>query len=202
MKTKPQTVGNITLVYDAPANARNRSMFLLLKKPGEETEIKRSRAVIAPGCWVPPGGATKKSDLSQMHSARREMEEETGWRRPLGAFRRIATLEGHVADQSKSWETATFIWFAHIYEIVIPEALRAHFKIEEDKHLEGRWFPVSQLPFDQMIESDSLWLPRLTEGECLDIRLLFYPEIKDGNLIDHEIRVSDLLTRRRSGRCE
>lgn len=46
------------------------------------------------------------------------------------------------------------------------------------------WYPVTELPFDEMWEDDRLWLPRVLSGDCLEGDFLF----ADGALLAYRLR--------------
>jgi 8-oxo-dGTP pyrophosphatase MutT (NUDIX family) len=164
MKTKPKNIGNVTLVLDTASHA-NRRLLLVLKAPKDKADAKRKRKRVGAGRWVPPGGGTEPFDKSQKHAAQRELREETKLRFPLKVFRKVGVLEGYNGSADE------LLWLVHLYLIVV-NGIKQRI-VPGHKLLESRWFPISRLPFRQMLTGDRDWIPRIINGEKLVIKIVF-----------------------------
>jgi 8-oxo-dGTP pyrophosphatase MutT (NUDIX family) len=175
MKTMKTHVGNITLTI------RNKSgstqLLLGLKKRKKKNRKGGGGKVVGRGRWVPPGGGKEDSDKSHIHGAQRELQEETGIRLPLHAFRRCGTLIGYFEKET------TPRWKVFIYIAKIDS--KTNFRIESEAYEKMNWFNTGDLPLSQMIESDREWMPRMLKGEKLTIII---HQTEDHKTISFEIR--------------
>lgn len=181
MKTKKENgstpyEGNIILAFDRDKNDAEARLYLVKKAPKDKKDDQRKRKRVGIGKWVPAGGGRKSSDNSAKAGARRELFEESGdrWKIPMGDFHKVGLLEGYDTEESlpQSWENARLKWVVPIYETVIPEWLRDDHRPSKGIVKTG-WFSIRSLPWDEMIDGDRSWMPRLIKGECLHIKVLF-----------------------------
>ncbi|GEM_PF-2516465 len=161
---KTTHIGNITLVINNSLDRKNPCILLGRKKLKRKSDDKRKRKRIGMGRWVPPGGATEKSDKSQKHAAQRELYEETGLLFPIRAFRKVGILKGYLDS------TTVPTWLVHIY-IVNTDSSNQTFVVNEE-YEEMRWLSLAKLPFENMLQGDVEWLPRIAGGEMLSIKLV------------------------------
>ncbi|MFA6404726.1 MAG: NUDIX domain-containing protein [Candidatus Paceibacterota bacterium] len=184
MNTKPH-IGNIVLVVDRnPIDPRVR-LLLGLKPRETSADRRRKRRIVGCNCFVPPGGAVEPSDRSLVHSAQRELREETGLKLALNSFRKVGFLEGYFTSHgNKDWGSAELKWVASIYRVIVPEWL-IDSVICGQGFIRIKWFSISRLPFSRMINSDVLWLPRLLKGWQLHIKFLYGHEV--GKPLDYDI---------------
>ena len=134
------------------------------KRPKGKKDAKRKRKRIGIGRWVPPGGATESNDKSQKHAAQRELRQETGLVFPLKSFQKGGVLRGYI----NSTDMPT--WLVHIY-LVDASAAKQTF-VPNEEYVEMRWFPLSELPFEKMLQGDRDWLPKIVKGQKLSIRIV------------------------------
>lgn len=190
MKTKPHHVGTIVLALDRDPIDPRASLFMGLKPPKNKSDTTRTRARVARGCWTPLGGGNEPADRTPKHAAQRELFQESGrvWRRPLGDLRKVALLESFVVQGASSTladDMVQFVWRVHVYMTVIPEnKVDAYQPCSEYERVS--WHPIAKLPWEKMMYSDQLWLPRIFHGEEFATKLLYEGEI-GGRLADYSV---------------
>lgn len=163
MKTATH-VGNVIIVLDRSISRNNPRILLGCKRPKEENDERRKRKRIGIDSWVPPGGATEDDDKSQKHAAQRELYQETGLVFPLNLFRKVGVLRGY----TKSIDLPT--WLVHIYLVDASEKTQAF--VPNEEYVEMRWFLLSELPFEKMLQGDRDWLPKIAKGQKLSIKII------------------------------
>jgi 8-oxo-dGTP diphosphatase len=124
-----------------------------------------------------PGGKIEAGE-TPLECAIRETIEETG----------VRVLDAELAARLKFVDLNAPQWFGHIFV-----ARRFEGRPRETAEGDPAWYPVNDLPFDEMWEDDRIWLPRLLAGEKLEGDFLF----DDGRLLAHRLRSlsADELTR-------
>ncbi|MDP3900170.1 MAG: 8-oxo-dGTP diphosphatase [bacterium] len=102
------------------------------------------------GWWNGFGGKVLPNETIQQ-AARRELLEECG----INAIelKKRGNLRFHFADDERAHEM-------HIFTTDKFSGMP-----RESEEMRPQWFDYNNLPYDQMWESDSLWLPRLWRGE-------------------------------------
>jgi 8-oxo-dGTP diphosphatase len=141
---------------------RNRDKVLLLHK---------ARGLFGEGKWNAPGGKLRLGE-NPSNGAAREMFEETGIR--VNRLRFNGILNFYLGE-SKELDQTVFAFSCH------------KFTGKTRRRREGklRWFPISQIPYDDMWEDDRLWLPLLLDGRSFIGD--FYFTDKYQKLICHKI---------------
>lgn len=173
--------GNVIIVLDKPVGKSNPSILLGRKRPKKDNGAKRKRKRIGVGRWVPPGGATEYADKSQKHAAQRELRQETGLVLPLKSFEKVGILKGYT-DLSGS-----MTWLVHIYLVNAGKNWQSF--VPNEEYFEMKWFQLSKLPFDKMLEGDREWLPKIARGKKLSIKLVSNPNADKAFSIDvREVR--------------
>lgn len=157
-------VGNVSIVLDRTIGRDNPRILMGRKRPKEDEDQKRKRKRVGVGRWVPPGGATENDDKSQKHAAQRELRQETGLVFPLKSFQKAGVLRGYKG----SADTPT--WLVHIY-LVDASLVDGEF-VPNEEYVEMRWFHLSELPFEKMLQGDKDWLPKIVNGQKLSIRIV------------------------------
>lgn len=157
-------IGNVTIVIDRSTDHNDPLVLLGLKRPKDKMDLKRKRKRIGVGHWVPPGGATEKTDKSQKHAAQRELSQEAHLFFPLHSFKKVAILRGYLN------KTNLPTWLVHIYLVDASKSDRKFSPNEE--YVKMNWFRLSKLPFKQMLQGDRDWLPRVVSGQKLSIRIV------------------------------
>jgi len=95
-------------------------------------------------------------------AAVRELEEETGIRIPEQSLLPAGCLT-FLFPARPSWSQAVHLFLVRAWEG------QAH----ESREMQPRWFPVSNLPFDQMWQDSAHWLPPVLDGQGVRARFTF-----------------------------
>jgi 8-oxo-dGTP diphosphatase len=141
---------------------RNRDKVLLLHK---------ARGLFGEGKWNAPGGKLRLGE-NPSNGAAREMFEETGIR--VNRLRFNGILNFYLGE-SKELDQTVFAFSCHKFTG----------KTRRGREGKLRWFPISQIPYDDMWEDDRLWLPLLLDGRSFIGD--FYFTDKYQKLICHKI---------------
>ena len=104
------------------------------------------------GKWNGSGGKAKEGEKIEA-VMKREVKEEFNVT-PTG-FEKVAEIT--FIEPSIPGEG---IWVAHVFLI-----RKWTGKITESEEMKPQWFPVNQVPYQEMWTSDTLWLPRVLKGE-------------------------------------
>jgi 8-oxo-dGTP diphosphatase len=141
--------------------------LLFLRHAGQVLLIRKRRGHGA-GKINGPGGKLHSGE-SPLECALRETEEEVGVR-PRGA--RLAAVLKFLDLEDDDWLGYVFVADDFIgTPRTTAEAIPA-------------WYPVDDLPVDEMWDDDRYWLPRLLAGERLEGEFLF----RRGRLLAHRLR--------------
>jgi 8-oxo-dGTP diphosphatase/2-hydroxy-dATP diphosphatase len=104
----------------------------------------------------------------------REFEEEAGIV-PIN-FKKIAEMSFHFkADNFTLKKVHVFMADAFSGEII------------ETEEMAPKWFPLTEIPFDEMWEDDIQWFPLMFEGKKFTGSFVF--DRTGGSLIEHDINI-------------
>lgn len=117
--------------------------------------IHKKRGV-GSGQWVGPGGKVEPGETPG-ECVVREVREEVG-----------ITVEdpekvGVFVYRSDDWDAVVHVFRATEYEGTP----------EETEEADPAWFPVGDLPFEEMWETDREWLPHVLDGETFRGRFVY-----------------------------
>ncbi|RJO59938.1 8-oxo-dGTP diphosphatase [candidate division WS5 bacterium] len=138
------------------------SIILCIK--GDQVLLGMKKRGHGEGYWNGFGGK-KQENETIVESAIREIQEEAGIT-PI-KLKEVGILE-----------FTNFI--THIFTF-------SEFKGNpiETEEMRPQWFPIEDIPYDKMWESDKIWLPLLLEGKKFRGRFDF----KGGKLVNHKLKV-------------
>jgi 8-oxo-dGTP diphosphatase len=121
---------------------------------GRRLLLKKATRGISVGKWNGPGGKLETGE-SPEECARREVKEETGLRVSRLFYHGTITF---VMDGGKTLHTR-----GHLFSTSKAEG-RARSSAEGPV----RWFPIDNLPIDEMWEDDLFWIPLMLRGIRFD----------------------------------
>ncbi len=140
---------------------KNNKILLAMKKRG-----------FGAGRWNGSGGKKKPEDRNIEATARREMFEETMvMPRKL---KRVAVLNFYFSDKN-DWNQHVTIFLTHDWSGTPTET----------EEMAPKWFDINEIPYKQMWEDDTFWLPKVLDGKILEGDFLFDENQK---MLEHEIR--------------
>ena len=141
-----------TVVF--PINVGNSGAKVLLGK-------NNPNKVKCADMWNGPGGG-KKPGESVVACAKRELLEETDLIACVIDFEKVGEILFHFGGVPKFW--------VHFF-------LLRKWRGEEKplaEFVELKWFPFDNIPFQQMMPGDRIFVPRLLEGEKIEKGEIFF----------------------------
>lgn len=124
---------------------------------------KRSHGV---GKWNGPGGKVKVGE-SMKDAACREVWEEVGLRVLPDDLIDVGVVEFVYEGQSENTNRCS-VFLARVFSG----------ELTESDEMRPQWFPLADLPWDNMWKSDEVWLLQALRGERVQYRIL-----SDANLV-------------------
>jgi len=122
----------------------------------EETLLIHKKRGVGSGQWVGPGGKVESGETPR-ECVVREVREEVG----------IDVLDpekaGEFVYRSDDWDALVHVFRATEYEGTPEETAEA----------DPAWFPVDDLPLDEMWQTDREWLPPVLDGETFRGRFVY-----------------------------
>jgi len=134
-----------------------------------ETLLIHKKRGVGSGQWVGPGGKVEADEMVR-ECVVREVREE------VGIVVQNPTKAGVFVYRSDDWDAVVHVFRATEY-VGTPE---------ETEEADPRWFPVDDLPFDEMWQTDREWLPHVLDGETFRGRFVY----SDGEPVDVSIETS------------
>ncbi len=110
------------------------------------------------------GGKPQEGDLSIEYTATRELEEESKLKVKPNDLIKVGEIEFYFPEsKAKDWNQKVHIYSASEYE-GIPE---------ETEEMTIQWFDLKKVPYSQMWETDSHWLPLVLNGKKIKAKIYF-----------------------------
>lgn len=131
---------------------------------------------IGEGCWNGYGGGIEEGE-NAIEAAVRELKEETGEKENEGIIalpehlEKIATVDFH---NTKS-DGGTFVCMVHFYLVRHWEGEAQ----ETGEMIRPTWFEINNLPFEQMMPADKIWLPIALSGKKMVAKARYGPFQKE-----------------------
>ena len=120
---------------------------------------RKRRGRFGEGRWNGPGGKLNLGE-SPEDGCRREVFEETGVR--------LGKLVYHGVLRHFFGEVEEPDWAVHIFSTT-----EINGDIKENEEGELRWFSLKQIPYKEMWQDDSYWLPLVIEGKMFEGEFYF-----------------------------
>ena len=131
---------------------RDGQMLLGLKKRG-----------FATGKWNGFGGKVSPEETAE-DAVRRELSEESGL--VIEEMHKVGDVIFHNSEDEH-----------HRVEIFSVDTFSG--ELVETEEMKPKWFPLDQIPYDQMWEDDKHWHPLFLAGKCFEGEFFF----KDGHIV-------------------
>ncbi|KAJ5066840.1 78-dihydro-8-oxoguanine triphosphatase [Anaeramoeba ignava] len=109
-------------------------------------------------------GGKKEGNETIEETAKREFEEESGLK--LSKMKRVGTIE-FIYENKEEWDNKCAIFVSDFDNQEIKGS------IQETEECNPIWFQVRDIPYSQMWEDDSIWLPLLIQGNDVFYRFFF-----------------------------
>jgi 8-oxo-dGTP diphosphatase len=150
-----------------------RAVLCYIVRDGELLLLRKAAGLWGEGKWNAPGGKVLPGE-DPWEAAVRETYEETGLRVRSLRHRGVLhfTFEAGVLPE----------WIVDVYWT---DACEGALQAGDEGEL--RWFPLDQLPYDEMWPDDRLWLPYLLAG--LRFRGRFHFDGAAQHLLHYELSV-------------
>jgi 8-oxo-dGTP pyrophosphatase MutT (NUDIX family) len=144
---------------------RQTTLCLLMQgKPPEQVLLGFKKEGFGQGKYTGFGGKLEPGE-TLARAAIRELEEETGVRVREEDLEPMGRLEFHFPAKP-AWSQAVYVF----------AAWRWWGRVRESREMRPAWFPVLQLPFEQMWQDGAHWLPRILAGESIQARFIFHSD--------------------------
>ncbi len=135
--------------------------FLVRGNPPRDVLLGFKKAGFGAGKYNGFGGKVETGE-SVEHAAVRELAEETGIVVSEGALERAAELTFFFPARPE-WDQRVHVFLIRNWS---GEAV-------EGQEMRPEWFTVDQIPFNQMWQDDSHWLPRILASRPTEARFVF-----------------------------
>ncbi len=134
--------------------------------------LRETQGLFGGGKWNGPGGKLAPRETPECGAAR-EMKEETGLTVDKLSFRGI--LNFYLGD-SKELDQTVFVFSCE----------QSSGELQSSREGELKWFPLNEIPLDEMWSDDKVWLPQFLQGDSL-VGDFYYSE-NYKQLVAHKLR--------------
>ena len=136
---------------------------------GKEVLLARKMFHIGAGCWNGYGGGIENGETPIL-AAKRELEEESGVRVRLGDLELAAEIDFHNHPLGqKPFVCRVSVFLAHQWQGEPKET---------PEMMTPTWFPISELPLENLMLADPHWLPQVLAGEKILVEAWYGPRQK------------------------
>lgn len=115
-----------------------------------EILLARKANKIGAGCWNGYGGGIEEGETPEIATIR-ELEEEAAVYGAPEELQKIAVVDFH----NTKTDGEQFTCRVHVYTLSEWEGMPQ----ETEEMLTPTWFPIAELPIDEMMLADAAWLP-------------------------------------------
>lgn len=142
---------------------------------GDKLLLKRSTRGISKSKWNGVGGKIDQGETPEQNAIRETLEES-------GLTVRNLFYHGLMNFHNYGKEDVDFA--VHLYST---KDFSGTLLPLSDDNGELKWFPITNLPMDDMWKDDEHWMPHLLKGERFDAD--FYFDETNKKIIRHEIKI-------------
>ncbi len=125
----------------------------------DEILLQYKRKGFGVGKWNGPGGKVEPGETLEQATVR-EVKEETGL--DIKNLKKMAELEFYFINKAE-WNQ-----IAHVY---ITRDFNGSIIDSEEGKL--KWFNINEIPYNEMWDDDSYWLPNILNGEFIKMKFYF-----------------------------
>ncbi len=129
-------------------------VFLLKGNPVSQVLLGYKKIGFGQGKYTGFGGKVEPGE-TVAEAALRELTEETGVTVPSPETLNYAAILEFRFPHKPDWEQRVFVFLSHHWEST---------PTESDEMI-PRWFPVEEIPYNQMWDDGYHWLPKILSGE-------------------------------------
>lgn len=113
------------------------------------------------GKWNGPGGKVQEGETIEEATVR-EIKEEIGVDVAKIDLEKVAEINFHFPDK-EGWDMLVHVFFAYTWKG----------EPTESEEMRPQWFPISEIPYDEMWLDDKYWLMDAIKGKKLKAKFYF-----------------------------
>jgi 8-oxo-dGTP diphosphatase len=134
---------------------------------GERVLLAKKTKKIGAGCWNGYGGGIEAGETAEEAAVRELAEESGGVTATVEALDNVAILdmENHKAD-GEVFSCTVYVYIVRQW-VGTPEAT--------DEMVTPTWFSFDDLPLDELMPADKIWLPLILAGKRLKVSAVYGP---------------------------
>lgn len=135
----------------------------------KEGKVSLGRKVrgIGKDCWNGYGGKVE-DDETIIQSAKRELKDEVGVIVAPRSLKKVAEVYFHNNTES---DGEKFIIQGYVY--LVRKWTGEPQEVNQEEILTPTWLDVKNLPFDEMIPADRIWVPHVLSGKKIIVKASF-----------------------------
>jgi len=142
---------------------------------GPEVLLGLKKSGFGAGKWVGLGGHIEEGEKPE-GAAVREVHEESSLRVPADSLQHMASIEFRFPYRP-SWDQTAEVFMTWVYQG----------QAAESDEVAPRWFAEDALPLALMWDDAKYWLPRVLDGEHVDVRISFAADCATVDSIEPEL---------------
>jgi ADP-ribose pyrophosphatase YjhB (NUDIX family) len=150
---------------------KQATLVFLIKENQVLLAMKKRR--FGKGKWNGAGGKKIETDKNIIETATRETKEEIGVE--VTSLNKVAVFYFYHLGNPQGGQYVS-VYLAHKWEGTP----------QETEEMAPKWFEINNLPYEDMWESDKLWLPQMLLGGKFEGDFLFD---QNQSLLEHDIRL-------------
>lgn len=134
---------------------------LCFLRRGDEILLAMKKRGFGMGKWNGPGGKVQEGEIVE-DATTREIKEEVGVDVAKSDLQKVAEINFNFPDK-EGWDMFVHVFFCYKW---LGEPT-------ESEEMRPQWFPISEIPFDEMWLDDKYWLMDAINGKKLKAKFYF-----------------------------